>query len=74
MRQLKVKQHIAWKSLKRYETIPMKVCVIGGTGNISTSIVMRLLKQNHEVFCFNRGQSGLSPEGCLLYTSDAADE
>jgi len=74
MRQLKAKQHIAWKSLKRYETIPMKVCVIGGTGNISTSIVMRLLKQNHEVFCFNRGQSGLAPEGARSIIGDRNDQ
>ncbi|MCS5611409.1 MAG: NAD-dependent epimerase/dehydratase family protein, partial [Candidatus Poribacteria bacterium] len=52
----------------------MKVCVIGGTGNISTSIVMRLLEQNHEVFCFNRGQSGLAPEGARSIIGDRNDQ
>ena len=27
----------------------MKICVVGGTGNISSSIVNLLLKQNHEI-------------------------
>ena len=39
----------------------MKVCIIGGTGNISTSIVKVLLSQGHEVTCYNRGQSGTAP-------------
>ncbi len=34
----------------------MKVCVVGGTGNISTPIVKLLLEQGHEVTLFNRGQ------------------
>jgi nucleoside-diphosphate-sugar epimerase len=33
----------------------MKVIVLGGTGNISTAIVARLLTEGHEVTCFNRG-------------------
>ncbi len=33
----------------------MKVCVVGGTGNISTSIVRILVEKGHEVVCFNRG-------------------
>ena len=33
----------------------MKIGIVGGTGNISTSIVRLLLKQGHEVVCFNRG-------------------
>lgn len=36
----------------------MKVCIIGGTGNISTSIVRVLLSYDHDVTCYNRGQSG----------------
>ena len=36
----------------------MKICVIGGTGNISTSIVSQLVKRGHDVYCFNRGLSG----------------
>ena len=40
----------------------MKVCVVGGTGNISTSIVRLLLEVGHEVTVFNRGrQPGLPP-------------
>jgi nucleoside-diphosphate-sugar epimerase len=34
----------------------MRVLVIGGTGNISRGIVASLLKRNHEVVLFNRGQ------------------
>jgi len=36
----------------------MKVCVVGGTGNISTPIVKLLLEQGHDVTLFNRGQRG----------------
>ena len=52
----------------------MKICVIGGTGNISTSIVKCLLKQKHEVFCFNRGQSGSVPEGSHSIIGDRNDQ
>ena len=52
----------------------MKICVIGGTGNISTSIVKHLLKQKHEVFCFNRGQSGSVPEGSHSIIGDRNDQ
>jgi nucleoside-diphosphate-sugar epimerase len=34
----------------------MRVCIVGGTGNISTSIVRVLLSLGHEVTCYNRGQ------------------
>ena len=39
----------------------MKVLVIGGTGNISRRIVTALLKRNHQVTIFNRGQHPDSP-------------
>ncbi|MDD4849164.1 MAG: NAD-dependent epimerase/dehydratase family protein [Gemmiger sp.] len=39
----------------------MKVMIVGGTGNISTSIVEALLVQGHEVVCFNRGQTSAEP-------------
>jgi nucleoside-diphosphate-sugar epimerase len=52
----------------------MKICVVGGTGNISTSIVMRLLEQKHEVFCFNRGQSGSVPKGARAIIGDRNDQ
>jgi nucleoside-diphosphate-sugar epimerase len=35
----------------------MKVVVVGGTGNISTSIVKLLVEQGYDVTCFNRGQT-----------------
>jgi len=35
----------------------MKICIVGGTGHISTAIVNQLLKQEHNVFCFNRGST-----------------
>jgi len=37
----------------------MKVLVLGGTGNISRAIVSRLLRQNHDVTVFNRGNRKL---------------
>lgn len=51
----------------------MKVCIIGGTGNISTSIVRLLLEQGHEVTIFNRGQRHPVPEGVRLITGDRHD-
>jgi len=48
----------------------MKVCVVGGTGNISTSIVQLLLEQGHDITCFNRGQSGPLPDGVRLIRGD----
>jgi nucleoside-diphosphate-sugar epimerase len=51
----------------------MKICVIGGTGNISTSLVRSLLEQGHEVTCFNRGQSGEVPKGASWIHGDRRD-
>jgi nucleoside-diphosphate-sugar epimerase len=48
----------------------MKVCVIGGTGNISTSIVQLLLELGHDVTCFNRGQRGTVPPGARVVNGD----
>jgi nucleoside-diphosphate-sugar epimerase len=48
----------------------MRICVIGGTGNISTSIVNLLLALGHEVTCFNRGLSGKVPEGADFIRGD----
>ena len=48
----------------------MKICVVGGTGNISLPIVKLLLVQGHEVVCFNRGQRGNLPEGVRVITGD----
>ena len=51
----------------------MKICIVGGTGNISTSIVRLLVQQQHEVVCFNRGQRGQPPAGVRLIVGDRAN-
>ena len=51
----------------------MKVCVVGGTGNISTSIVRLLLELGHDVTCFNRGRSGPAPDGAKVIVGDRLD-
>jgi uncharacterized protein YbjT (DUF2867 family) len=51
----------------------MRICVIGGTGNISTSLVTLLLTQGHDVTCFNRGRSGKVPEGADWIQGDRRD-
>ena len=51
----------------------MKVCVVGGTGNISSSIVNLLLKKNHEIVCFNRGIRNILPSGVRLIKGDRSD-
>ncbi len=51
----------------------MRVVVIGGTGNISTSIVRVLLERGHEVTCFNRGRSGALPAGVRQLIGDRYD-
>ena len=51
----------------------MKICVVGGTGNISTSFVRLLLAQGHDVTCFNRGKRGTVPEGAKVIHGDRAD-
>ena len=52
----------------------MRVCVVGGTGNISTGIVRLLIDEGHEVTCFNRGQTpGLHPKAKLIRGDRKAD-
>lgn len=51
----------------------MKICVVGGTGNISTSVVHLLLAQGHEVTCYNRGQHGTAPEGARSLVGDRTE-
>ncbi len=51
----------------------MKICIVGGTGNISTSIVRVLLARGHEVTCFNRGQRSMLPDGVRLIQGDRQD-
>lgn len=48
----------------------MKICIIGGTGNISQPIVKVLLEKGHEVTLFNRGQKANAPEGVRVITGD----
>ncbi|HPN83907.1 MAG TPA: NAD-dependent epimerase/dehydratase family protein [Victivallales bacterium] len=48
----------------------MKVCVIGGTGNISKSIVRVLLENGHEVTCYNRGKRATVPKDVRLICGD----
>ncbi len=48
----------------------MKIGIVGGTGNISLSIVRLLLTQGHEVVCFNRGKTAKLPEGTRLIQGD----
>ncbi len=51
----------------------MKICVVGGTGNISASFVRLLVEQGHEVVCYNRGQRGTVPTGARLMLGDRSD-
>lgn len=51
----------------------MKIGIVGGTGNISTSFVRLLVEQGHEVVCYNRGQSGAVPDGARAIEGDRAD-
>jgi len=52
----------------------MKVVVIGGTGNISTSIVRLLLESGHDVTCVNRGATAQAPKGVKTLLIDRHDE
>jgi len=47
----------------------MKICIVGGTGHISTAIVNQLLKQEHNVFCFNRGSTIFFQTALQSYSS-----
>lgn len=51
----------------------MKIGIVGGTGNISTSIVKLALAQGHEVVCVNRGQRSAVPDGARLVQVDRHD-
>ena len=48
----------------------MKVCIVGGTGNISLPITKLLLELGHDVTVFNRGERGGVPEGAKLVVGD----
>lgn len=51
----------------------MRVCVVGGTGHISTSLVRCLLDQGHAVTCVTRGHSGAVPAGARGVRVDRQD-
>lgn len=51
----------------------MKVCVVGGTGNISTAAVKRLLELGHDVTVFNRGETRKIPDGVRHIQGDRFD-
>lgn len=44
----------------------MKVCVVGGNGNIGYFVAHHLLKLGHRVTCFNRGLTGPVPNGASV--------
>lgn len=48
----------------------MRVVIVGGTGNISTSIVNLLLQQGHDVTCYNRGKTASVPVGAHVIIGD----
>ena len=52
----------------------MKVLLIGGTGNISSSITRRCLERGDEVWLFNRGHDRhFEEKGAHYITGDAND-
>ena len=51
----------------------MRICVVGGTGNISTPFVKLLVEKRHDVTCFNRGESGDVPDGARVIHGDRGD-
>jgi len=51
----------------------MRICIVGGTGNISTAVVKKLLEMGHDVTVFNRGRSHELPAGVHLIQGDRAD-
>ncbi len=42
----------------------MKICIVGGTGNISSAIVHWFNLLGHEVTIFNRGKTKSARDGC----------
>jgi nucleoside-diphosphate-sugar epimerase len=48
----------------------MRVCVVGGTGNISAGIVKLLVEVGHDVTVFNRGTHGPVPPGVRVIQGD----
>jgi len=51
----------------------MKICIVGGTGNISSAIVKQLLSEGHDVTVFNRGETRSLPPGVRHIQGDRKD-
>ena len=51
----------------------MKICIVGGTGNISSSIVKLLIELGHEVTLFGRGKTGAAPPEVKVIHGDRKD-
>ena len=51
----------------------MKVGIVGGTGNISTSVVRAPQERGHDVTCITRGASGPLPDGIRHLSGDRHD-
>lgn len=51
----------------------MKVGILGGTGNISSAIVRRLVAEGHDVYCVNRGTARSSQDGAREIHIDRTD-
>jgi nucleoside-diphosphate-sugar epimerase len=51
----------------------MKICIVGGTGNISSSFIPLLLQKGHEVTLFNRGKRETAPKGVATVQIDRSD-
>lgn len=51
----------------------MRIGIVGGTGNISTSVVKALLERGHDVTCITRGLSGDVPDGARVLVGDRND-
>jgi nucleoside-diphosphate-sugar epimerase len=52
----------------------MKICVVGGTGNISSAFVPLLVQKGYEVTIYNRGKKGVTPPGVRWIEGNRHDE
>ena len=51
----------------------MKICVVGGTGNISSAFVPLLVNKGYDVTIYNRGKKGVTPPGVRWIEGDCRD-
>jgi uncharacterized protein YbjT (DUF2867 family) len=51
----------------------MAVGIVGGNGNLSTSVARLLLERGHEVTCVTRGRAPV-PEGARSLVGDREDQ